>query len=91
MTFYSRVNRYFSSPHLGNEKLLEQLVPKGGNLAQQSRSVHLDECDLCAERVTELEMFLAFLARVLYQSPHRRGANFWRSTERNNGSHSKSA
>ena len=58
MTFYSRVNRYFSSPHLGDEKLLEQLVLKGGNLAQQSRPVHLDECDLCAERVTELAMFL---------------------------------
>ena len=64
MTFYSRVNRYFSSPHLGDEKLLEQLVLKGGNLAQQSRPVHLDECDLCAERVTELAMFLDELVKT---------------------------
>ncbi len=64
MTFYSRVSRYFSSPHLGDEKLLEQLVPKGGHLGQQSRSAHLDECDFCAERVTELEMFLDELVKT---------------------------
>ena len=64
MTFYSRVNRYFSYPHLGDEKLLEQLILKGGNLTQQSRPVHLDECDLCAERVTELAMFLDELVKT---------------------------
>ncbi len=58
MTFSSRVNRYFSSPHLDDEKLLEQLVLKGGSLGRHSRSAHLDECDLCADRATELELFL---------------------------------
>lgn len=64
MTFYPRVNRYFSSSHLDDEKLLEQLVPKGGNLGPQSRSAHLDECDFCAERVTELEMFIDELVKT---------------------------
>ena len=58
MTFYSRINRYFSSPHLDDEMLLEELIPKGERRKRHPRSTHLNECDFCAERATELELFL---------------------------------
>ena len=57
MTFYSRINRYFSSPHLDDEQLLEHLVAKNGSLGRHPRSAHLNECDFGADRATELELF----------------------------------
>lgn len=58
MTFFSRINCYFSSPHLDDEQLLEELIPKGERPERHSRAAHLNKCDFCSERATELELFL---------------------------------
>ena len=58
MTLLSRINCYFSSPHLDDEQLLEELIPKGERPERHSRAAHLNKCDFCSERATELELFL---------------------------------
>ena len=58
MTLFSRINCYFSSPHLDDEQLLEELIPKGERPERHSRAAHLNKCDFCSERATELELFL---------------------------------
>tara|TARA_B100001123_G_scaffold38637_1_gene39893 strand:- start:7836 stop:8519 length:684 start_codon:yes stop_codon:yes gene_type:complete len=58
MTLFPRINRYFSFPHLDDEQLLEELIPKDKGLGRHSRAAHLDKCAFCAERATELELFL---------------------------------
>ena len=64
MTLFSRINRYFSSPHLNDEQLLEELIPKGKRPGRHTRTAHLNKCAFCAERATELELFLDELVEI---------------------------
>lgn len=64
MTLFSRINRYFSSPHLNDEQLLEELIPKGKRPGRHTRTAHLNKCVFCAERATELELFLDELVEI---------------------------
>jgi len=64
MTLFSRINRYFSSPHLNDDQLLEGLIPKGKRPGRHTRTAHLNKCVFCAERATELELFLDELVEI---------------------------
>ena len=64
MTLFSRINRYFSSPHLNDDQLLEGLIPKGKRPGRHTRTAHLNKCVFCAERATALELFLDELVEI---------------------------
>ena len=62
MTLFSRINRYFSSPHLNDEQLLEELIPKGKRPGRHTRTAHLNKFidDNLKSCMAQLNKFIAY-------------------------------